>query len=140
MASVVIDPIADRIKAVLDALVSAAYWPPVAMPDALPAAVVQPPTVRRVAPEDGESQMGADDWRIDFSVSAYFDLADTGTAQTAGVEFFEAFVSAVDNDPTLAGTVLDAKVTTGSPDYDRISERRPVFIYECTVETFCLVQ
>jgi hypothetical protein len=143
MASTIIDPIGQQIKALAAALTVTpaikAYWPPIAMPDRLPAAMVQPPAVRRRDPDDNESQMGSEDWNMTFGVSFYFDLSNATDAQSQGVEFFEAFVAAVDNDPTLGGTVLDAKVTEGEPDYSKIADRKPVFIYDCTVAVLALV-
>lgn len=102
-----------------------------------PAGSVWVPTLQRTEPDEAESQLGTDDWRLIYPVSLYFDLANVKDQQTA-VEKLEAFVKALDADPSLGGTVLEASVTEAVL-FKELDRPRPLVGYEITVSVLRLV-
>lgn len=104
----------------------------------LPAGTVGTPTLRRRAPDDRESQLLTNDWWVEFTVSLYFDLRDAQKAQQGMVDGLLAFTRAIDADPSLALTVLDAAVTSAVPFVEK-DRNRPLVGYEITVATLSLV-
>jgi len=143
MTSTIIQPIAAALKGVLEAIADAPpvylYSPGMEGLDQVPCFVIFLPSVRRVAPEQAESQLGADDFRLTLPVAYYFDLDDARAAQAKAVEWAEAAIRAVDADPSLGGAVLDAKVSAAEPNYESTDEARPTLSYELEVECLALV-
>jgi hypothetical protein len=103
-----------------------------------PAGAVHVPHIKRTKPDEAESQLGSDDWDLDFTVSLYFDLAEAAKAQQSMVDAVERFIDAIDEDPSLGGVVLEASVTDAVPFIER-DRPRPVVGYECTVSVLRLV-
>ena len=142
MPSTVLDPTAQKIADKLTALnltvsVKGYKWAPVEL-DAVPAGVVELPTLDRIEPDAKESQINATDWHIEYPVAIYHDLSEAVYSQAQAVETVEAFVKAIDADPQLAGTVLDAKVTQAYPEILE-DEARPLVRYVCSVRVWQLV-
>lgn len=139
MASVVIDPVAEAIKAKLAALtvqgraVKAYKWSPHGM-DRLPAAVIEAPDISRRDLEAAESELGASDWLLTFPVTLYVQLDEAFAAQAAAVEFLEAFVQAIDADAGLGvAGVIETRVTSAEPAVIE-EQKRALYAYECRVE------
>jgi|SRR5215212_1257635 len=142
MSVPVLDAPADELKALISGLAgfSAEKWEPQILSP--PCGTVSVPSVRRTGPDEAESQLGSDDWYAEYTVSLYFDLKKAQSAQQQMVDAATAFVQAVDADPSLGGTVLDAGVTGVDPVIadGRTRANRPLVVYEITVATLCLVQ
>lgn len=139
MASTIVEPVADALKTQILAIsyspaIRVSRWAPRRI-ESTPAAVIDVPSVDRVAPREAEFEMGREDWRMTFGVSFYFKLSDAEVAQSRAVEFFELFVSRIDDHPTLGlAGVDDAKVTSSEADITLVEEATPLFAYRCTVE------
>lgn len=143
MPSTIVKPVADRLKAIAEGLavtptVKGYRWAPARI-DKLPAIVVEPPELRRPDPEQGESQLGAEDWNLSFPVVVYVDLREAEMAQDRAVEIVEALIAALDDDTSL--------IALGCEDVELIEaepividdKARPMFAYRCTVELTRLV-
>lgn len=139
MASTIIDPVAEALKNVVDAIanVSGEKWAPKDI-GTTPAAVVGLPRGNRVEVDGAESQLGSEDWYMTYTVALYFDLSEAKFSQAQAAEIVEAVISAVDDNPDLSGTVLDAKVTNFEPEV--IDDRnRPLLSYVLDVDVLKLV-
>lgn len=104
-----------------------------------PAGAVGVPAIKRTPPDEAESQLMTDDWELDYTVSLYFDLANVALAQQSMTDKVEAFIKAIDADPSLGGLVLEASVTEAVPFIER-DRKRPLVGYECTVSVTVLVE
>lgn len=138
MSSLVIQPVADAIAAKLTALpvtplLKAYRWAPRDL-DKLPAAVIELPRIERGGPDTTENaSFGLNNWLLDFPVTLYFDLAVPETTQTLAADVLEAFITAIDDDPSLGALVLDSAVTNSEAVI--IDDRgRVMFAYECRLE------
>lgn len=101
--------------------------------DRVPAAAVGPPSLRRSGLDEGERELGSDDWTMDYSVGLYFDLDEAGKAQGLMVEALEAFTKAIDDDPSLGSALIDdCKVTNAEP-FVEDGRGRPLCGYLVTV-------
>jgi hypothetical protein len=142
MASDIIQPVAQAIVDVIDDLtptVNGQLWEPNAGNVNPPAGVVGMPSIDRHDPEEEESQLGATDWFLDFPVYFFHDLGNALYAQEQAVETYEAFVQAVDANPSLGiALVMDAKVTSVTPGFD-LDQARPQIVTECRVQVLRLV-
>ena len=103
-----------------------------------PAGTVGVPAISRTKPDEAESQLGSVDWELDYTVSLYFDLASVAQAQQSMVDAVDDFIDAIDADPSLGGTVLEASVTEAIPFVEK-DRRRPLVGYEVTVSVVRLV-
>lgn len=141
MASTIIDPTAERVVDVLEAIsgLTVYKW---SMPSGvnLPAAIVGRPDIRRTAIDEPESQLGSRDWAMSFLISIFVDLSKATTSQAASVDYAEAFIVAVDANPSLGDPTIadDAKVTSAEPDFE-LEGTRPMVTYYCTLELTKLV-
>jgi hypothetical protein len=142
--STVIVPLADALHALLEGLdfqptVKAYRWAPSMVGD-VPAAVIDIPEVRRTGVDEPEEQLGSDDWTLTYPVELLVDLAVAETAQTRAVELLEAFIAAVDANPSLGFPIVDdSKVTAGTPSFDLSDQARPLLTYDCEVEVLVRV-
>lgn len=144
MSSTIIQPIADQLKTLLEGLdlpkrlkVPPSGWARDHL-DSVPAAEIEPPDLRRVDPDTGESQLGSDDWDLEFLVSIWFDLREPTSAQKDLVEAVEKWIAAVDANRSLGGTVLDASVISANRVY-QLDANRALAGYETTVGVLKLV-
>lgn len=144
MPSTVLDPIAGALESLIEGIaglpfpINAMKWERLEL-DPLPAATVHVPQIERTAVGEAELQLGSLDWQLSYTVSLYFDLDDAVTAQARMVEYVEAFIKAVDQNPTLGlATVDEAKVVSAVPFHER-ERRRPLAGYECEVQLLALV-
>lgn len=146
MASIIIEPIADTIKEVIDGIpltppFKSYVWDRLEI-DSLPAAVISPPSIRRTGIEDPESQLGSDDWAFEFTVWLCFDVSEVVFSQTQMVEYTEAFIDAIDNNQGLNNKVLEAKTVSmnylGIAQFSEKSTRK-VLAYECEIDVLKLV-
>jgi hypothetical protein len=142
--STVIVPLADALKQMLEGLdfapaVKAYRWAP-SMVATVPAAVIDIPEVRRTGIDEPEEQLGSDDWTLTFPVELLVDLAVADRDQTRVVELLEAFIAAVDANPSLGFPIVeDSKVVAGTPGYDLSEEARPLLTYDCEVQVLVRV-
>jgi hypothetical protein len=133
--STVIVPLADALKQMLEGLdfapaVKAYRWAP-SMVATVPAAVIDIPEVRRTGIDEPEEQLGSDDWTLTFPVELLVDLAVADRDQTRVVELLEAFIAAVDANPSLGFPIVDdSKVVAGTPSFDLSEEARPLLTYD----------
>lgn len=120
--------------------------------DVRPAAVVEMPSIDRVAADEGESQIGTRDARLRFPVAFYFDLSEDVTySQDQAAEVIEAFVDALDaaveagplSPQQLSGDVIivDAKTSVDPPEIfpPEASSGRPVIRYVCRAEVLAFI-
>lgn len=145
MASTIIQPVADRLKTLLEGLalptslkVPASGWQRDHLAK-LPAAEIELPDIGRTDIEEAESQLGSNDWDLDFVVSLWFDLREPTVAQQRLAEAIEKWVAAVDGESwaSVPG-VLEAKVLRAERVY-QLEKQRTLVGYETTVRVFRLV-
>lgn len=143
MASTVIQPVADRIGVLLEQAGCAVnVWPRDHLPSsAVAMAEIELPDFDRTDPEERESQLGSDDWRLDYLVTVWVKLTEPTGAQQHLAETVETFVSLLDDDRGLNGLALDASVTSGRRVYQiNPKDRSPALVgYETTVAVWKLV-
>jgi hypothetical protein len=144
MASTVLDPVAERIKAKLAELnvITADErhkWAPASI-GVLPAGVIEMPTIARTSPGQAESQLGSNDWTLTFPVTLYFELDEATAAQTQATETVEAFIKAIDDDPSLGdpSIIEDAKVILAAPSI-LDDDARAMIAYDCELQIVKLV-
>jgi hypothetical protein len=141
LASTVLDPIAEALRAELAAVgvapvIKAHKWAPRAL-DKVPAGVIGVPSLRRREPDGAESRLGRNDWRLIYPVGLYFELTEAIAAQARAVEVLEAWVKAIDANDTLNDLVEDAAVTVAEPDFTE--EGRPMVLYLTEVHMLAFV-
>lgn len=107
-------------------------WEPAAFDD-VPAVAVGPPTVRRAGLDEGERELGSDDWFLDYPVSLYFDLDEASKSQGQMVEAVEAFSKAIDQDPSLGSALIDDCKLTNADPFVEDGRQRTLCGYLCTV-------
>jgi hypothetical protein len=118
------DELADALLPIIESSgVRATYkWGPGAIK--LPAAVIEPPTIKRTEPDEPEDRVGADNWRLNFPVVFYIELPRDTKAQETQAELIQLvvnFIRAIDTlQPDGDGFVLnglceDVKVVSAEP-------------------------
>lgn len=109
--------------------------------DTLPAVTIDGPTsFRRVAPEESESQLGATDWHLGYTLRVYIADDDPSTATGEIRTVVGQVVAAIDADETLGGAAaLGARVAAGQQVYTDDPERRQMVVMECQLEAWALV-
>jgi hypothetical protein len=109
MGSTILTPLAEALVEKIEEVDAKGYcWAPREL-SSLPAGVVELPGVVRTPLDAPEDHLGQKDWRPSFLVVFYFDLAESKHAQTQAIDMVEAFVSAIDADPSLGGRCQEAK-------------------------------
>lgn len=134
MTSTVILPIAQQLAAIAAAIDGVTAYdtdPGMAGIEGNPAIVVSLPSIDR-GDLDSDPQLGSRGWTMTFPVSIYVDLDDPTEAITLMRETVEAFISGLDGDDQLSGSVITAKVTNAEPAIDATTQR-PRLIYDCSV-------
>lgn len=143
--STIIEPTADLLAALAETVevtmsngvraLKGYTWEPASF-DAIPAAAVGPPTVRRTGLDEGERELGSDDWFLEYPVGLYFDLDEAAKSQGQMAEALEAFTKAIDANPSLGSTLIDdCKVTNAEP-FVEDSRQRTLCGYLCTVSVW----
>lgn len=133
-ASSILTPLADALKEKAEELGVKGYrWAPREL-DKPTAAVVELPTVERSALDGPEDHLGQKDWKPGFSVVFYFPLDTAQSSQDDAVDVVEAFVLAIDADPSLGNRCQEAKaVEVGTPEF-LDDESRPEIRWPVRVE------
>lgn len=134
MASTVILPIAEKLATLAASISGVTAYntdPGMAGIEGNPAIVVSLPSIDRGS-LDSDPQLGSRAWSMDFPVSVYVDLDDPVDAITLMRETVEAFITAVDADDQLSGSVIAARVTSAEPAID-VTTSRPRLVYDCRV-------
>lgn len=108
-----------------------------------PAAEIELPDLARTAPEEAESQLGSDDWDLEFPVTIWVDLTRPTEAQVRLKDYLEAWIAAVDADRQLADLdvqIVDASVVSAERVYAVGEGRsRGLVGYETVVMVHALV-
>jgi hypothetical protein len=149
LASTVLVPIADALAALISGIaglsgsttVKGRKWkPPGGDVDSLPVGVVYLPTVERTGVDLAEDHLGANDWEIGFPAILYFTADDIAFGQAQAAEVTEAFIKAVDANPTLGlGIVQETKVTRVDEAEVIELNNRPVIQVRTRVELLSFV-
>lgn len=141
----VVDAIADRLVLRVEELnlnpkVRAYKWAvgPGSGFDAVPAAVVEIPTIGRTHVDAAEDHLGARDLYLTFQVIFVFDATSVDTTMPDAVEAISAFIDAIDADPDLGGNALEAKVISSEPSNVE-DAARPLFGYVAEVEVLAFL-
>lgn len=143
--STLVTSIADAIYAVLGTLqangtaITAYDYEPGHEGMELPASTVTLLSLDRPLLHDGESTMGTDDWDTTWRVRLYIDLDDARLMERTLETLAADVVLAFDNDQTLGGIALEARVTkaeTGDVDTDR---NRTIAVLQCELNCRRLV-
>jgi hypothetical protein len=110
-----------------------------------PCAEIEVPNGTRTDPEQAESQLGSDDWDLEYPVTLWVDLRRASDAQTQLKDFLEAFISAVDADrslglaPATVGFELDDASVVSFERVYGLERDRQLIGYETTVAVLALV-
>ena len=140
MASTILQPVADKAATILEALdLGVNTWANKQLRfGRAGAAEIEIPDIARTSLEQAESQLGSDDWELEFPVSIWVSMTEPHTAQTRLVALVEAWIAAVDYDIQLGGTVLEARVTEARRVYGT-SGHHELVGYETTLSVLKLV-
>jgi hypothetical protein len=148
--STLIEPLADILTSTLESITLTAgtstiavkgyRWAPQQL-SKVPAGVVEIPTIRRSEVDEGETELGSDDWWIAYPVILYVEWTGTPDRDMQrAVELLEEWIAAIDGNPTdgtpfdqVAG-VDDAKVVSADPDIDITEQERPLLRYVTEVQ------
>lgn len=143
--STIIEPTADLLAALAEtvnvtmsngtqALKGYTYEP--SLFDNVPAAAVGVPVVRRSSLDEGERELGSDDWFLEYPVGLYFDLDEAAKSQGQMVEALEAFTKAIDADPSLGSALIDDCKLTSAEPFVEDGRERTLCGYLCTVSVW----
>jgi hypothetical protein len=146
MSSTIIAPLAEALAGLADGITVngkalKGVWPPrMGLPD-LPCVEIEvPERITRTEPDEAESQIGSEDWHIDFTATIYFDLREPVAAQLRLIEALELWIAAVDADRSLgAASTLDASVVSAERVYPEDDQQRSLIAYATTVRVWRLV-
>jgi hypothetical protein len=143
VASTVIAPIGDALKEMIDALdvsqsVTGYLWPKGDL-DSRPAGVVELPDLRRRGPDERESQLGANDWMHEFPVTFWIDNQGNKTNFPLLIDIVEAWVKAIDANPTLGLGGLIPNETSVTDVEPVITENEKLVGFQTTVAMTRLV-
>jgi hypothetical protein len=137
VSSSILTPLADALLEAARGLgsegVKGYRWPPRELAK-LPAAVVELPGVERTPVDAPEDHLGQRDWKPSFPVIFYFDLSAAESSQDEAVEIVEAFIAAIDEDPSLGGLCQEAKAVEAAFAEYVEDEARPVIRWPVRVE------
>lgn len=74
-------------------------------PGSLPAVMLDMVTIRRVEPDEGDSQLGTRDWHLEVPIEIYVDallnVQDPAAASAAAEQLACRVIALIDSDPTL---------------------------------------
>lgn len=147
MASSILQPFADRFKVILEGLslptaikLPDSGWARDHLPKA-PGAEIELPDIGRGDPEAPESQLGANDWQLEFLVTLWFDLREPTVAQQRLAAAVELWIKAIDAETSLYSSFpgLDAMKVTRAERVYQLEEERTLVGYETTVACLLLV-
>jgi hypothetical protein len=144
---------ADVIQPIADALADIARAAGMHVPDDTwtvgtlkpPCAEIEVPNGNRNDPEQSESQLGSDDWNLEFPVTLWVDLHRATEAQIRLKDLLEAFIVAVDSDrslglaPATVGFTLDDASVVSFERVYQLERDRQLVGYETTVAVLALV-
>lgn len=106
--------------------------------DTPPGAVIQLPEIRRTGIDDPERQLGSRDYLLAFDIDFMVDIDDSVFAQAQALAAVEAFIYAIDEDPSLGATVDEAKVVSAGPPLVDQNATRPLLSYPAVLEVLKL--
>jgi len=109
--------------------------------DALPAVTIDGPDFARREPGDVDSGIEAIDLHLTYILRLYVARDDPSTATAAARTLIETIMQAVEANPGLNGTCMEAVLVSGQygqtvPDEAR---SREMVVYECDLRTWTLV-
>lgn len=109
--------------------------------DSLPALTIDGPTdFARSEPDEPESQLGSNDWRLTYLVRIYVPLGDPETASDESRAILGQVIAAIDADRTLGGEAdLDASLADGSRELVADANEREMFLFTCSLRIWALV-
>ena len=115
----------------------------------LPAVWFVPPDFERHEPDETDSQLGARDLPLSYTLDAVVLDSATGdggrTAEDSAAQLMGRIIGAVDNDPTLGGAVLIEAIVSGGEfmradvAMQNVTGGQPVVGYEARLEVFTVV-
>jgi len=145
MASTIVDPVAERLKTLVQGLgvipAPKVYWPAPARITAPISIVIEPPDLIRGGLDQPEPEIGSEAWTMNFPLVIYVDLREAEKAQDRAVELVEALIAKTDDDPTLQNlSGVDDTALTEAETFVVDDQTKPLFGYRCTIEVLRLVQ
>ena len=110
-------------------------WAPRDLDGTGPWGVVEMPAVERIGLDEAETQLGTDDWTVEFPVVFYCALDEARYAQAQIVAVVEEWIAAIDSNPFAADASVDdiTVIDAGPPEIDP-DAARPLVIYPTTVQ------
>lgn len=115
MSSSILTPLADALVLKIESVGALGYrWAPREFENT-PAGVVELPSVARSGLDAPEDHLGQRDWKPTFDAVFYFDLDVAKPSQDEAVDAIEAFILAIDADPSLGGLCQEAKAVEAPP-------------------------
>lgn len=120
-------------------------------PGALPAVMFDMTTIRRVEPDEGDSQLGSRDWHIELPIEIYVDanenVQDPAVAQALAERLACQLIATIDNDPTMGNwgdngglyNGVEAVIQSVEPFVGALSgSANPVLGYDAVLHAFLL--
>ena len=108
--------------------------------DILPAATIGTQIVDRTPPDESESELGSEDWRVTTKVRVYDRCDDPETAYTAIRVLMPRVIRAIEADRGVGSGALDQTVVRSDAGFTEQTEQgRQLVVMELDVEALLLV-
>lgn len=121
-------------------------------PGTLPCVMLDMVTIRRVDPDEGDSQLGTRDWHIELPIEIYvdatIDVLNPATSSALAERIAAQLIATIDADPTLGNwgdngglyNGVEAVIVSCEPFVGALNESaHPVLGYEATLNAFLLL-
>lgn len=109
--------------------------------DSLPAVTISGPvSIIRTEPDEAESQLGSDDWRMTFVLRIYVAQDDPETAEDDMRAILGQVIAAIDADRTLGGEAeIDASLTNGDVSPAETASERQLLVFTGDLQVWSLI-
>lgn len=118
----------------------------------LPAVMLDMVTIRRVEPDEGDSQLGTRDWHFEVPIEIYVDalinVQDPAAASARAEELACRLIALIDSDPTLGNwgdngglySGIEAVIASVEPFVGTLNDTaQPVLGYDALLHAFLLL-
>lgn len=145
--------IADVLTAQMPAGTTVLDYHPIRLePGALPAVCLDMATIRRIDPDEGDSQLGSRDWHIELPIEIYVaaneDVQNPGAAMLRAQALACQLIATIDDDPQLGNwggngvwSGVQAVIASVEPFIGSLNGEgaEPVLGYEAALHAFLLI-
>jgi glycine/D-amino acid oxidase-like deaminating enzyme len=133
--------IAAALKAAFETIdgVTVFDYEPVGSELPLPCITIGTPELQRSEIDEAERQLGADDWRQSWAVTAMVAMHEPELAQALVRQLVGEMVEAIDLDHTLDGEAHEARLVSARVGYGEPERSPRLVVAECDVQVLSLM-